>query len=33
MQSPLSLLKAIVQGDIKSLARAVSFVENEAEGY
>lgn len=33
MQSPLSLLQAIVQGDIKSLARAVSFVENEAEDY
>ncbi|MEI8073438.1 MAG: methylmalonyl Co-A mutase-associated GTPase MeaB [Bacteroidota bacterium] len=28
-----SLLKNIVQGDFKALARAISFVENEVEGY
>ena len=28
-----ALLQPLVQGDIKALARSISFVENEAEGY
>ena len=28
-----TLLKNIIEGDVKSLARGISFVENEVDGY
>ncbi len=33
MQDPTEIIRQIVSGDIKSLARAISMVENEAAGY